>query len=193
MIYFVTIFRILNHAAPLRLHCVSVLYFGRLMFSWRRSWGRMYEYAAGDSGRRSGVRGTYSVTTEQTAYIWESQGATLLLPDLPSSWRVGTGGNILRYSIQGPYSPGSEPSIIGGLVYRESQPWALKRSLDAYGEFQVPITNNFSSSKVNVCFSCAATLCENKELIIITLMNGNRGVMKRINTWCNNCVRCEVL
>ena len=78
-------------------------------------------------------------------------------------------------------------------MYRESHPWALKRSLAAYGELQVPITNNFSSSKVNVCFSCAATLCENKELIIITLMNGNRGVMKRINTWCNNCVRCEVL
>ena len=46
----------------------------------------------------------------------------------------------------------SEPSIIGGLVYRESHPWALKRSLDAYGELQVRITNNFSSSKVNVCF-----------------------------------------
>ena len=91
------------------------------------------------------------------------------------------------------HTPGSEPSIIGGLVYRESHPWALKRSLDAYGEFQVPITNNFSSSKVDVCFSCAATLCKDKELIIITLMNGNRVVMKRINTWCNNCVRCEVL
>ena len=91
------------------------------------------------------------------------------------------------------HTPGSEPSIIGGLVYRESHPWALKRSLDAYGEFQVPISMNFSSSKVDVCFSCAATLYENKELIIITLMNGNRGVMKRINTWCNNCVRCEVL
>ena len=38
-------------------------------------------------------------------------------------------------------TPGSEPSIIGGLVYRESHPWALKRSLDAYGELQVPITN----------------------------------------------------
>ena len=34
-----------------------------------------------------------------------------------------------------------EPSIIGGLVYRESHSWALKRSLDAYGELQVPITN----------------------------------------------------
>ena len=91
------------------------------------------------------------------------------------------------------HTPGSEPSMIGCLVYRESHPWALERSLDAYGEVQVPITNNFSSSKVDVCFSYAATLCKNKELIIITLMNGNRGVMKRINTWCNNCVRCEVL
>ena len=77
------------------------------------------------------------------------------------------------------HTPGSEPSIIGGLVYRESHPRALKRSLDAYGELQVPITNNFSSSKVDVCFSCAATLCKDKELIIITLMNGNRVVMKR--------------
>ena len=46
--------------------------------------------------------------------------------------------------------PGSEPSIIGGLVNRESHPWALKRSLDAYGELQVPITSNFSSSKVDI-------------------------------------------
>ena len=76
------------------------------------------------------------------------------------------------------HTPGSEPSIIGGLVYRESHPWALKRSLDAYGELQVPTPNNFSSSKVDVCFSCAATLCKDKELIIITLMNGNRVVMK---------------
>ena len=78
-------------------------------------------------------------------------------------------------------------------MYQESHPWALKRFLDAYGELQVPITNNFSSSKVDVCYSCAATLCENKEFIIIALMDGNRVVMKRINTWCNNCVRCEVL
>ena len=42
------------------------------------------------------------------------------------------------------HTPGSEPSIIGGLVYRESHPWALKRSLDAYGELQVPITNTIS-------------------------------------------------
>ena len=43
-------------------------------------------------------------------------------------------------------TPGSEPSIIGGLVYRESHPWALKGSLDAYGELQVPITNKANKS-----------------------------------------------
>ena len=41
---------------------------------------------------------------------------------------------------------GSEPSIIRGLVYRESHPGALKRSLDAYREPQVPITNNGNKS-----------------------------------------------
>ena len=40
-----------------------------------------------------------------------------------------------------------ELSITGGLVYRESHPWALKRSLDAYGKLQVPITNNANKSE----------------------------------------------
>ena len=44
------------------------------------------------------------------------------------------------------FSSGSEPRIIVGLVYGESHPWALTRSLDAYGELQVPITNNAKKS-----------------------------------------------
>ena len=51
----------------------------------------------------------------------------------------------------------------------------------------------FSSSEVGVCFSSDATLYVNKELIIITLVNGIRVVIKRINTLCNNCVWYEVL
>ena len=51
----------------------------------------------------------------------------------------------------------------------------------------------FCSSKVDVCFSSDANLCVNKELIIVTVANGIRVVIKRIKAWYNNCVRCEIL
>ena len=52
---------------------------------------------------------------------------------------------------------------------------------------------NFSSSKVDICFSSDATLCVKMDLIKITLVNGIRVVIKKRGlTQCTNCVKSAV-